>query len=108
MSVDVGGAQAMASNVSPVASGGVEHGGHGGWKCCKRWFDPPCDDPQSLHPPQQLSQGLCSGEWLTKVTTHDCLRIPERLKAGECALGSRWGCEAPAQIWQSCADVTIV
>ena len=70
----------------------------GGWSCCKRWFDPPCDDPQSLNPPQQLSQGLCSGEWITKVTTYDQLRIPEHLEPGEYVLGFRWDCEASAQM----------
>ena len=81
---------------------------HGGWNCCKRWFEPPCDDAQSLNPPQQLSQGLCSGEWLTKVTTYDYLRIPEHLEPGEYVLGFRYDCEASAQVWQSCSDVTIV
>jgi hypothetical protein len=79
----------------------------GGWSCCKRWFDPPCYDPQSLDPPQQLSQGLCSGEWLTKVTTYDKLRVPEHLVPGEYVLGFRWDCESSAQVWQSCADITI-
>ena len=114
---------------------GYVHENGGGWTCCERWFDPPCDDPVSLHPPQQLSQGLCSGEWLTKVTTYDKLRVPEHLEPGEYVLGFRWDCESSAQgafresnshdptathprvgrltarpspaVWQSCADVTI-
>ena len=88
--------------------GYVGYNKHGGFNCCKRWFEPPCDDPQSLNPPQQLSQGLCSGEWLTKVTTYDYLRIPEHLEPGEYVLGFRYDCEASAQVWQSCSDVTIV
>jgi hypothetical protein len=87
--------------------GYVEFGGKGGWNCCKRWFDPPCDDPYSLNP-AWLGQGMCSGEWNTKITTYDYLRIPAHLEAGEYVLGFRWDCEASAQIWQSCADVTIV
>ena len=116
----------------------------------KRWFDPPCHDPLSLHPPEHwLDQGLCSGEWhvtrpnfprdlllaplyplsspaatllrrplapisclhpadrLTKVTTYDQLRVPEHLLPGEYVLGFRWDCESSAQVWQSCADITI-
>jgi len=72
----------------------------------KRWFDPPCDDPYSLHP-HRLGQGLCSGEWITKSTFYDQLRIPAAVTPGEYVLGFRWDCEASAQVWQSCADVTI-
>lgn len=84
----------------------------GGWMYCKepgpgcRWFDPPCYDPASEHPPV-LSQGLCSGEWLTNVTFYDQLRIPEHLVPGDYVLGFRWDCESSAQIWQSCSDVVI-
>lgn len=72
----------------------------------KRWFEPPCDDPASLSP-ERLGQGLCSGEWITKLTTYDQLRVPAHLPAGEYVLGFRWDCESSAQVWQSCADVTI-
>ena len=64
---------------------------NGGWtydKSRPRWFDPPCDDQNSLHP-SSLSQGNCSGEWLTNITTYDYLRIPGHLKAGEYVLGFR-------------------
>jgi hypothetical protein len=95
--------------LNPIPGWGVVS--HGGWNyTSKRWFDPPCDDPMSLHPPQgdlRLSQGLCSGEWLTNITTYDQLRVPEHLPPGEYVLGFRWDCEASAQVWQSCADVTI-
>lgn len=73
----------------------------------KLWFDPPCYDPASLEP-KHLGQGLCSGEWLTKVTTYDKIRVPEHLVPGEYVLGFRWDCESSAQVWQSCSDVTIV
>jgi hypothetical protein len=53
-----------------------------------------------------LGQGLCSGEWLTKVTTYDKLRVPEHLVPGEYVLSFRWDCESSAQIWQSCSDIT--
>lgn len=81
----------------------------GGWwydPAQPRWFDPPCDDPISLKP-TNLGQGLCSGEWLTKVTTYDQLKVPAHLAPGEYVLGFRWDCESSAQIWQSCADIEI-
>merc|ERR550514_909981 len=53
---------------------------HGGFTCCKHWFEPPCYDP---------------------------LRVPEHLEPGEYVLGFRWDCESSAQVWQSCADVKI-
>jgi len=82
-----------------------------GWSYCKtpgpgcRWFDPPCHDPYAEHP-QNLGQGLCSGEWLTNVTTYDQLRVPAHLAPGEYVLGFRWDCESSAQIWQSCSDIS--
>jgi hypothetical protein len=92
--------------VNPIPGWGVMRDGD--WSLpLKRWFDPPCDDPFSLHPPQQLDQGLCSGEWLTNVTTYDQLRVPEHLPPGEYVLGFRWDCEATAQVWQSCSDISI-
>ena len=97
--------------MNPIPGYVIETKG-GGWEYCKqpgkgcRWFDPPCNDPYSEHP-QNLGQGLCSGEWLTNVTTYDYLRIPEHLTPGEYVLGFRWDCASSAQVWQSCADVTI-
>eukprot|EP01052_Picozoa_sp_SAG31_P005129 SAG31_NODE_221_length_19918_cov_8.483829_8_plen_341_part_00 len=63
-----------------------------------RWFDPPCDDQNSLHP-ASLSQGNCSGEWLTNITTYDYLRIPGHLKAGEYVLGFRCECYCSLLRW---------
>jgi len=76
------------------------------FKCCKVWFDPPCDDPAAENP-ERLGQGNCSGEWITKVTTYDYLQVPENLEPGEYVLSFRWDCESSAQVWQSCADITI-
>lgn len=81
----------------------------GSFSCCKRWFDPPCHDPVPLpdmgH--RLIDQGMCSGEWLDNITIYDQLRVPEHLEAGEYVLGFRWDCETSAQVWQSCADITI-
>lgn len=67
-------------------------------------FDPPCYDPT---PPEALGQGICSGEWITNITMYDYLIVPE-VPPGEYVLGFRWDCESSAQVWQACADVTIV
>jgi hypothetical protein len=88
----IGGVGAWQMNPMP---GYVKYQAPDGWtydKSHPRWFDPPCDDPNSLHP-SSLSQGNCSGEWLTNITTYDYLRIPAHLKAGEYVLGFR--CEFP-------------
>ena len=51
-------------------------------------------------------QGMCSGDWTAGVLV-DRLEIPADIKPGEYVLGWRWDCEETAQIWQSCADITI-
>jgi len=72
-------------------------------------FEPPCNDPTTFptQDPQELGQGLCTGEWITNMTIYDKLRVPEHLAPGEYVLGFRWDCESSAQVWQSCADVTV-
>ena len=40
------------------------------------------------------------------ITMYDQLRVPA-VPAGEYVLGFRWDCESSAQVWQSCADITI-
>ena len=49
--------------------------------------------------------------WLARlrdnITIYDQLRVPDTLPPGEYVLGLRWDCETSAQVWQSCADVTI-
>ena len=81
----------------------------GNWECCERWFDPPCYDTYlpTNNSDRLLPFGLCSGEWLTSVTTYDYLKVPD-VPPGEYVLSFRWDCEASAQVWQSCADITIV
>ena len=37
----------------------------------------------------------------------DRLQLPASLLPGEYTLGFRWDCESSAQVWQSCADITI-
>jgi hypothetical protein len=72
-------------------------------------FPPPCYEPRYPDKPLSgLSEGRCSGQWMNNITIYDQLRVPEHLPPGEYVLGLRWDCETSAQIWQSCADVTIV
>jgi len=71
-------------------------------------FEPPCYEPgYPDHPPSGLTEGRCSGQWEHNITMYDYLRVPQHLEPGEYVLGFRWDCETSAQIWQSCADVTI-
>jgi len=57
--------------------------------------------------PGVLNEFRCSGQWMNNITIYDYLRVPEHLEPGEYVLGFRWDCETSAQIWQSCADITI-
>lgn len=72
-------------------------------------FEPPCYEPaySEGRDPGGLNEFRCSGQWMNNITIYDYLRVPERLEPGEYVLGFRWDCETSAQIWQSCADVTI-
>ena len=83
---------------------------HPGGTGTEAWgFTPPCDEPRYPEDPLPfLSEGRCSGQWITNITIYDQLRVPEHLPPGEYVLGLRWDCETSAQVWQSCADITIV
>ena len=67
-------------------------------------FPPPCHETA---PPEPLGHGICSGEWITNITVFDKLRVPSDLPPGEYVLGYRMDCESSAQVWSSCADITI-
>eukprot|EP00658_Telonema_sp_P-2_P009396 TRINITY_DN13521_c0_g1_i5.p1 TRINITY_DN13521_c0_g1~~TRINITY_DN13521_c0_g1_i5.p1 ORF type:complete len:373 (-),score=70.98 TRINITY_DN13521_c0_g1_i5:444-1562(-) len=38
----------------------------------------------------------------------DIVKVPSTLAPGKYVLGWRWDCEATAQVWSNCADVTLV
>ena len=38
----------------------------------------------------------------------DRLKVPELIESGEYMLSWRWDCEETPQVWNSCADITIV
>ena len=42
-----------------------------------------------------------------QITMYDYLKVPAHLSPGEYVLGFRWDCESSAQVWQSCADITV-
>eukprot|EP00756_Hemistasia_phaeocysticola_P013678 Hpha_TRINITY_DN15295_c2_g4::TRINITY_DN15295_c2_g4_i2::g.68426::m.68426 len=57
-------------------------------------FPPPCED--------------CEGVNWNGFSVRDVVKIPADLKPGKYILGFRYDCEATAQVWNNCADVTIV
>ena len=38
----------------------------------------------------------------------DVVKVPANLPAGDYVLGFRYDCEATAQVWSNCADITLV
>ena len=81
--------------------------GKSGPRCIQ--FPAPCPQDHGREPwsTDGSGQGACSGDWTAGVISDEVI-IPKDLKAGEYILGWRWDCEETAQIWQNCADVTIV
>ena len=73
-------------------------------------FPPPCYEPRYAEdkPLPGLSEGRCSGQWMNNITIYDQLKVPRDTAPGKYVLGLRWDCETSAQVWQSCADITIV
>jgi len=65
-------------------------------------FTPPCDEGEHL--------GLCSGNQPSAhgsaVGVVDILKVPN-LSPGKYVLGWRYDCEATAQVWSNCADITL-
>lgn len=56
-------------------------------------FEPPCEG--------------CAGN-RHDIGIKDVVKIPAHLKPGKYILGWRWDCEASAQVWSACSDVTLV
>ena len=50
----------------------------------------------------------CSGVDWNGYAVRDVIKIPADLPAGKYILGFRYDCEATAQVWSSCSDVTLV
>jgi hypothetical protein len=68
-------------------------------------FRPPCGDADAS---RADDSGDCSGRFPVGVSIVDTLRVPEDTPPGEYVLGFRYDCEATAQVWSSCADLTVV
>eukprot|EP00040_Diaphanoeca_grandis_P015562 m.79529 g.79529 ORF g.79529 m.79529 type:complete len:373 (-) comp25223_c0_seq1:151-1269(-) len=67
-------------------------------RCDNNWngvnsFTPPCDG--------------CSGSTHTHAI-RDVVKVPTDLAPGKYVLGWRYDCEATAQVWSNCADITLV
>jgi len=56
-------------------------------------FPPPCEGCQGSN---------------HHIAIRDVVQIPADLKPGKYILGWRWDCEATAQVWSGCSDVTLV
>eukprot|EP00051_Salpingoeca_urceolata_P023828 m.410430 g.410430 ORF g.410430 m.410430 type:complete len:387 (+) comp20158_c7_seq8:1833-2993(+) len=72
-------------------------------------FKAPCPQDTGILPwsTDGSGQGACSGDWTAGVIS-DHVIIPKDIKPGQYVLGWRWDCEETAQVWQNCADVTIL
>ena len=70
-----------------------------------------CTTPQ--FPPPRGCDATCWGSTDNRTvgkflpTVIDRLQLPQTLPPGEYVLGFRWDCEATAQVWQSCSDISI-
>lgn len=62
------------------------------------------NNPPEFEPPFEGTG--CAGNW-PMTTIYDKLRVPAYLEPGEYVLGFRYDCEKSAQVWNSCADITI-
>lgn len=72
-------------------------------------FPPPCPFDTGIYDwsTDGAGQGECSGDW-TMGLIADTVLIPKNLASGDYVLSWRWDSEETAQVWQNCADVTIV
>ena len=104
------GTQPVGSTWQMLGIPDTHHVRPGGEGPAEDWtFPPPCYEPRyAEHAPLPgLAEGRCSGQWMNNITIYDQLVVPAHLAPGKYVLGLRWDCETSAQIWQSCADVTI-
>ena len=42
------------------------------------------------------------------IAVRDIVKVPQDIKPGKYVLGFRYDCEATAQVWNSCSDITII
>ena len=58
--------------------------------------------------PHGPNRGPAPGISPSEYALEDALKVPLDISAGEYVLSYRWDCEATSQVWQSCADITVV
>ena len=68
----------------------------------KHEFPPSCRDDTA-----GPTDGFCSGERPFHISIVDVLQIPADIPASDNVVGWRWDSEESAQIWASCADITV-
>jgi hypothetical protein len=61
--------------------------------------------PNKVNP---LALGGASGVEGFSYSVVDEVEVPAELEAGDYLLSWRWDAEQSAQIWQNCADITLV
>jgi len=67
-----------------------------------------CDDNcQSGKPAFEPPCPGCHGN-RHDIAVRDFVKVPQDLKPGRYVLGFRYDCEATAQVWNSCSDITLV
>jgi hypothetical protein len=64
-------------------------------------------DAHPLHKCDGDGMGECSSDWVTGVIS-DRVLVPRDLPPGAYVLSWRWDAEETAQVWNNCADVTLV
>lgn len=73
-------------------------------------FAPPCPERRynaSSHWGFANFTGDCSGRFPVLSSIVDVLSVPTSIAPGEYVLGFRYDSEMTAQVWQSCADITV-
>ena len=73
-----------------------------------------CDNPPPQYPWGRSSFAPpCEGDCMHEVglggnSIVDVVKVPKNIKPGKYVVGFRYDCDATAQVWSNCADVTIV
>merc|ERR1740121_1007792 len=84
-----------------IGSEGADIKGHACGGCPCGTGDPGGNTEKDFPPP--FGKDLLG----KNVAIVDLVKVPQ-LPAGEYVVGFRWDCETSSQIWQSCADISIV
>lgn len=75
-----------------------------------------CDQVSSVQPGRYIRPGVppfpapcngCEGVDWSGFSVRDVVKIPATLKPGKYIMGFRYDCEATAQVWSNCADITL-